>query len=183
MEAKLEELIRPGEEMTLTWVQEALFTRERGTTWYGTLQSAASPALPPDRLKDTLIALSEPDALTRREAIFVLGELGGEAAVEALEEIAARAESEERLLAINALGKIGGPQAVEVLKQAVLKDSEEMVRAQAVLALGRLLDDSQAAESIRALLAHINHIDSSTYVSALAREALEQVEETAIEQP
>jgi HEAT repeat protein len=126
-----------------------------------------------------------PASVVRRETAFVLGELGGEAAISVLGRLAADSNADVRLIAVDALAKIGGPQAVQALTQVTYDDSE-LVRARAVHALGRLVRGEEGPEvvPIRGTLTRIWQEDASDYVRDAAREALVALEgEEFIEVP
>jgi HEAT repeat protein len=109
----------------------------------------------------------------RREAAFVLGELGGETVISALVRLAVDPNADVRLIAVDALAKIGGPQAVRALTQTI-RDDSELVRARAVHALGRLArgEEGPEAKPICEALTRIREGDASAYVRDAAREAL-----------
>jgi HEAT repeat protein len=115
--------------------------------------------------------------VVRREAAFVLGELGGGTAISALSELVTDPNADVRLIAVDALAKIGGPQAVQTLVQATHDDSE-LVRARAVHALGQLTLGEEGPEvgPIRETLVHIREGDASAYVRDAAHEALVALE-------
>jgi HEAT repeat protein len=159
----------------------------------GSLRTPARSFLTPAHLAQLLEALSDPSTgrrgelvepsghrpapVVRRETAFVLGELGGEAAVSALVRLAADPNADTRLIAVDALAKIGGPQAVQALIQAT-HENNELVRARAVHALGRLArgEEGPEVEPIRERLARIREEDASAYVRDAAREALGALE-------
>jgi hypothetical protein len=124
-----------------------------------------------------LEALSDPAPVVRCETAFVLGELGGETAILALDRLAADPNADVRLVAVDALAKIGGPQAVQALSQAT-HDDNELVRARAVHALGQLArgEEGPEVEPIRETLARIREGDASAYVRDAAREVLSALE-------
>jgi len=143
----------------------------------GSLYTPARSFLNKTDLAQLLEALSDPAPLVRRETAFVLGELGGGAAISALGRLAADPNADVRLIAVDALAKIGGPQAVQALSQATHDDSE-LVRARAVHALGQLVrgEGGPEAEVVRETLTRIREGDDSTYVQDAAHEALAALE-------
>lgn len=143
----------------------------------GSLRTPARSFLTPANLAQLLEALSDPAPVVRREMAFVLGELGGEAAISTLSRLAADPNADVRLIAVDALAKIGGPQAVQTLAQTT-HDDDELVRARAVHALGRLARGEEGPEvkPIRERLARIREEDASAYVRDAAREALVALE-------
>ena len=143
----------------------------------GSLRTPARSFLTPANLAQLLEALSDPAPVVRREMAFVLGELGGEAAISTLSRLAADPNADVRLIAVDALAKIGGPQAVQSLAQTT-HDDDELVRARAVHALGRLARGEEGPEvkPIRERLARIREEDASAYVRDAAREALVALE-------
>ncbi len=143
----------------------------------GSLRTPARSFLTPANLAQLLEALSDPAPVVRREMAFVLGELGGEAAISTLSRLAADPNADVRLIAVDALAKIGGPQAVQSLAQTT-HDDDELVRARAVHALGRLVRGEEGPEvkPIRERLARIREEDASAYVRDAAREALVALE-------
>ena len=151
----------------------------------GSLRTPARSFLTPAHLAQLLEALSDPAPVVRRETAFVLGELGGEAAISTLGRLAADPNADVRLIAVDALAKIGGPQAVQALSQTT-RDDNELVRARAVHALGRLArgEEGPEVEPIRETLTRIREGDASAYVRDAAREALAALEgEEIIEVP
>jgi HEAT repeat protein len=151
----------------------------------GSLYAPARSFLNKANLAQLLEALSDPAPVVRRETAFVLGELGGEAAISALGRLAADPNADVRLIAVDALAKIGGPQAVQALSEATHDDSE-LVRAWAVHALGQLVrgEGGPETELIREILIRIREGDASTYVRDAAHEALAALEgEEGIQAP
>ncbi len=143
----------------------------------GSLRTPAFPFLTQDHLDRVLGALSDPAPVVRREVAFVLGELGGEAAVSPLARLATDPNADVRLIAVDALAKIGGSQAVQALIQAA-RDDNELVRARTVHALGQLArgEEGSEVELVRETLVHIREGDASAYVRDAAREALVTLE-------
>ena len=139
----------------------------------GSLRTPARSFLIPAHLDPLLEALSDPAPVVRRETAFVLGELGGETAISALDQLTADPNADVRLIAVDALAKIGGPQAVQALVQAT-HDHNELVRTRAVYALGQLArgEEGPEVEPIRETLTRIREGDASAYVRDAAREAL-----------
>jgi hypothetical protein len=139
----------------------------------GSLRTPARSFLSQVHLSQLLEALSDPAPIVRREAAFVLGELGGETVISALVRLAADPNTDVRLIAVDALAKIGGPRAVQALAQTV-HDDNELVRARAVHALGRLArgEEGPEAKLICEALTRIREGDASAYVRDAAREAL-----------
>ncbi len=88
----------------------------------------------PDWLNCLVSELSNPLAELRYEAAGACGELGEEAAVPYLIEIADDDDTDVRIAAIVALGKIGGDEAQEYLEMC-LKDESEAIREAAEQAL------------------------------------------------
>ena len=151
----------------------------------GSLRTPARSFLTLAHLAQLLKALFDPAPVVRRETAFVLGELGGEAAISALGRLAADPNADVRLIAVDALAKIGGPQAVQALSEATHDDSE-LVRARAVHALGQLVrgEGGPETEVIREILIRIREGDASTYVRDAAHEALAALEgEEGIQAP
>jgi HEAT repeat protein len=150
----------------------------------GSLRTPARSFLTPAHLAQLLEALSDPAPVIRREAAFVLGELGGEPAISALGQLATDPDASVRLIAADALAKIGGPQAVQALAQTT-DDDNELVRARAVHALRRLArgEEGPEVEPIRETLTRIREGDTSAYVRDAAREALVALEGEDIEVP
>lgn len=150
----------------------------------GSLRVPAHSFLTPANLDQLLEALSDPAPVVRREAAFVLGELGGETAISALGRLAIDPNADVRLIVVDALAKIGGLQAVQILTQAA-HDDNELVRARAVHALGRLArgEEGSEVEPIRETLTRILEEDASAYVRDAAREALVALEGEDVEVP
>jgi HEAT repeat protein len=151
----------------------------------GSLRTPARSFLTPADLAQLVEALSDSAPVVRREAAFALGELGGEATLSALGQLADDPNADVRLIAVDALAKIGGPQAVQVLSQATQDDSE-LVRARAVHALGQLArgEKGPEVEPIRETLTRVREGDASAYVRDAAREILVALEgEEIIEVP
>jgi HEAT repeat protein len=148
----------------------------------GSLRNAARSFLTSANQAQLLEALSDSAPVVRREAAFVLGELGGETAISALGRLTTDPNADVRLIAADALAKIGGPQAVQALSQTTHDDSE-LVRARAVHALGQLGRGEQGPEvkPIRETLTRIREGDASTYVRDAAREALVALEGEDVE--
>jgi HEAT repeat protein len=139
----------------------------------GSLHNAARSFLTSADQAQLLEALSDSAPVVRREAAFVLGELGGEMAISALGRLTTDPNADVRLIAVDALAKIGGPQAVQALSQTT-RDDSDLVRARAVYALGQLGRGEQGPEvkPIRETLTRIREGDASAYVRDAAREAL-----------
>lgn len=88
----------------------------------------------PDWINYAISELSSPLAELRYEAAGACGELGEEAAVPYLIEVADEDDMDVRIAAIVALGKIGGDEVQEYL-QSCLKDESEAIREAAEQAL------------------------------------------------
>jgi len=97
------------------------------------------------RLVDALIGATG-DAEFGREAIFTLGRIGGEQAVEALLPLAGGESPSDA--AIQALGAARAARAVETLRSIVASQAGDYLRGEAVRALGEIGDPAAAAEVV-----------------------------------
>lgn len=102
-----------------------------------------------ERATDFLLSLlaSPPDDRRRRHAIYALGELGDQRAVEPLIQVLATDDSAswvERRNAVIALQKIGGTRAVDALRDA-LRHPDASIRYEAAKALEALAERPEAA--------------------------------------
>ncbi|MFN2200248.1 MAG: HEAT repeat domain-containing protein [Caldilineaceae bacterium] len=98
-----------------------------------------------DRDEELLSALSHPDAAVRSDAVLQLEQIGDLPAADLLGRVALEDPSEAvRARAVGVLGRVGGAEVMGALER-VLRDSAQVVREQAILALGQI-DDENAAE-------------------------------------
>lgn len=111
--------------------------------------------------------LEDPDERVVNEALFAIGQLGSNQAVETLTAFCGQASLPQVVLAAEALGKIGKKEATTYLME-MLHDTRAAVRAAAALALAR----SGEAAAIPALLIAIH--DSDPHVVWRAIYALEK---------
>jgi len=86
--------------------------------------------------------LEDPEPLVQAEAIWTLGEIGGEKVQEIFKTTLASDSPTLRANTVEALGKIGGREANELVKKA-LQDPDENVRITAVETLGSTLEKTK----------------------------------------
>jgi bilin biosynthesis protein len=90
-------------------------------------------------------ALTDPEAIIRTEAAAVLGQVNHPPAIPHLILAVQDSDLDVRKAAINSLGKIGDRAAMEPL-QAVLDDSQEVIRVLAKLAIAQIERQSKASD-------------------------------------
>ncbi len=96
-----------------------------------------------ERIVDKLIScLNKENDLTRCVAARVIGKVGGERVVPALERALLQdPDPDVRMEAASSLGEIASPQATGPLVEALMKDPDGDVRIEACRALGRIRDE------------------------------------------
>ena len=85
----------------------------------------------------TTVALTDTEPAVRQEAVYALGEIGTEAAVETLKHTLLDPEVSVREAAVDAFASIGGEKSAQALAVA-LKDPDPSLRAEVVEALGEV---------------------------------------------
>jgi hypothetical protein len=85
----------------------------------------------------TGVLADEDDWAVRREAVTMLGKVGGGRAVDVLETILAEEEPALRLRAVSVVGAIGDDQATQAVGAILLEDRDRRLRFAAALALAR----------------------------------------------
>lgn len=85
----------------------------------------------------TTVALSDADSAVRQEAVYALGEIGGEGGFEVLKHALFDPDLSVREAAVDAFADIGGEKSALALA-VVLKDADASLRAEVVDALGEI---------------------------------------------
>jgi HEAT repeat protein len=144
--------------------------RACGTRLLGESDQSTDSALPL-----LLTALEDPNYLVRSRAAEALGNIGDDRAVRPLMDALKRGAEypEVRSRAAEALGQLKATEAVEPLTES-LTGMVWNVRYQAVIALGRI-GDPAARDAVEQVVRY----DPNFSVRAVAREALQELEEIA----
>lgn len=144
----------------------------------GTLETAAL-ALIPAKLEIALVELLDrQDEDLRAEAIYALGEAGGQISASALAALMSddQASSSIREHAAFALGRIGGTKAVSALLQTARQDKDEWVQLHAVSSLSNLLltTEGASASAVKELLRGlVDAKDTPPVMREVARQGLD----------
>ena len=95
--------------------------------------------LEPDAAVDILtqVLADEDDWAVRRQAVTMLGKVGGERAIDVLESILAEEETALRLRAVSAAGATGDERATDAIGTILLEDRDRRLRFAAVLTLAK----------------------------------------------
>jgi len=154
-----------------TAFKKATSPPERFTDGFGHVSLLTTkPAGIKELVGPVIKCLGDPEVLVQREAIWALGEIGGEKAIEALETTLAHDDPNLRASSVEALGKIGGSDALELVKQA-LQDSDSDVRSAAIDALGLAL--ARSRRPIEQVSDAFGHVIVTTPSSEERQEILE----------
>ncbi|MDO9027774.1 MAG: HEAT repeat domain-containing protein, partial [Candidatus Roizmanbacteria bacterium] len=126
--------------------KKATFPPERFTDGFGHVSLLTKKPAEMKELIDPVIELlGDPEPLVQAEAIWTLGEIGGEKAQEIFKAMLASDNPILRANTVEALGKIDGREAVKLVKKA-LQDPDENVRVTAIDTLGLALERNLALE-------------------------------------
>lgn len=172
---------------TLAWI--GIQARKSDAAVRGRLSNAARGRVGAAHFAPALRAFPSLPLPVRREVTLFLGDLAGGVAVTELARLTTSSDAGARLIAVDALGKIGGPQVVAAL-EASAGDVSEIVRAEAVRALGQLTvaefarnADAPEMEAVETLFLDVSVADPSEYVRQIAGESLAAVRKARARQP